>query len=241
MNDSRSRILVRAAVEAAVIIVGVMLALIADRWVMGLDERAQEADIVERLLEDLQADSVSIATAIQGTRTRQDFAIRLLYEQSSTAIEDPAAHVAQFERVAWSASLEFARGTWDDLLATGRSSLIRAPETRQALSRYYDQTDRVSWLDTGWNEVFLRYQDRAKGVLPVQVRLSALGIPLPEPFVPVEVTADHVATLQRSLILDEELRADLGQVVVVYQGKATFYPTLLAQLSDLLTLLRGAL
>ena len=46
----------RAALEASVILVGVMLALAADRWVMGLDERAQESDVLERMVADLRAD-----------------------------------------------------------------------------------------------------------------------------------------------------------------------------------------
>ena len=243
MSTNRPGMLGRAALEAAVILVGVMLALAADRWLMGLDERAQESDVLERLVEDLQADSAHIATSIGNVRTKQEFAIRLLQDGPSTSVEQPAAFLAEFHSVAWSASLEFARETWDDLIATGRSSLIRDPESRRALSRYYNGTEFISYLDSGWNELLLRYQDRAKGVLPVRVMLSAMQRhrwwgEAPKTFVPVDITEDDVDRLWRSLAVDEELRAELGRVVVTYQGKATVYAQLLTELHEVLVLLR---
>ena len=47
----------------------------------------------------------------------------------------------------------------------------------------------MSSLDT-WHEFFLGYQDRAKGVLPVRVRLSARAWwgDSPELLVPVDIT-----------------------------------------------------
>ena len=246
MSTNRPRMLGRAALEAAVILVGVLLALAADRWVMGLDERAQESDVLERLVENLQTDSANIATNIEDAGTRQEFAVRLLREGPSTSVERPAAFLADFESVGWSASLEFARETWDDLIATGRSSLIGDPEFRHALSRYYNRTEFVSSLDSAWHEFFLGYQDRAKGVLPVRVRLSAMEShpwwgDSPELLVPVDITQDDVDRLRRSLAVDEQLQAELGQLVIIYQGKANVYAQLLTELNEVLVLLRGAL
>ena len=187
-----------------------------------------------------------IATNIEESRAHQAFALRLLQDGLHTNVEDPAVFLADFESVSWSASLEFTRETWDDLIATGRNSLIRDPESRLALSRYYNRTEFVSWLDGAWQEVIVRYQDRAKGVLPVQVRLTALqrhpwweGSSL-EPFVPVDITQDDVARLRQSVTADEELQDELGELVVVYNGKTTVYAELLTLLSELLVLLRGA-
>jgi hypothetical protein len=246
MSTSRPRMLGRAALEAAVILVGVMLALAADRWVMDLDERAQESDVLERMVVDLRADSAMIATSIENAHAHQTFALRLLQDGPHTDVEDPAAFLADFASVSWSGSLEFTRETWDDLIATGRNSLIRDPAPRLALSRYYNGTERVSLLDGAWQEVGALYGDRAKGVLPVQVRLTALqhhpwwaGSSL-EPFVPVDITQDDVARLRRAVTADEELQDELGGLVVVYNGKTTVYAELLTELSELLVLLRGA-
>jgi hypothetical protein len=244
--------LARAAVEAAVILVGVMIALAADRWVQGLDERAQESDIVGRLAEDLQSDSAIIASRLADARSKQAFAIRLLQDDPVAPAGEPAAFLAAFETVSWSPVLESSRATWDDLIATGRSSLISEQAARRALSGYYEWIERVTGLDAGWNQVLLTFQDRAKGAVPAEVRLSALqadpvtgGIArfgaLPETFEPANVTQADVDRLRRRLAVDEELRSELTQVVVVYQGKIQVYPRLLDELAEVLALLRSAL
>ena len=85
-------------------------------------------------MENLQTDSANIAQTSRMPARGRSSPSAYCGRGRAQASSCPAAFLADFESVGWSASLEFARETWDDLIATGRSSLIGDPEFRHALS-----------------------------------------------------------------------------------------------------------
>jgi hypothetical protein len=227
----------RAILEALVIITSVMVALAADRWVAGLEERARTSEILEQLEANIRADSVRVAEALEVARTRQQVAANLLAGKSTSEGADPMRFIAQFERVGWLSQPSFQTDTWRDMVATGTSSLIGDAALRTALANYYDRAEVMERLQANWAETAQIYQRRANRIVPALVRVGVLnaipaGTPLPEP------EQEDVDEVVRAFETDQLLRADLSQLMVSYSGQKALYPRFLSESSTILEQLR---
>jgi hypothetical protein len=227
----------RAILEALVIITSVMVALAADRWVAGLEERAHTSELLEQLEANIRADSVRVAEALEVARTRQQVAANLLAGKGTTEGADPRRFIAEFERVGWLSQPSFETDTWRDMVATGMSSLIEDAALRKALANYYDRAEIMERLQANWAETAQIYQRRANRIVPALVRVGVLnaipaGTSLREP------GQGDVDEVVRAFETDELLRADLSQVMVSYSGQKGLYPRFLSESSTILEQLR---
>ena len=125
--------------EFTVIVVGVLVALAADRWNQARSDALLEAAYLDRLVFDIRGDSLRAAAAIDEIPSA--YAAR---DSLIAAVEGrgalPVDMVEAIEH-AWHTLAFTSPPTWEELKATGNLVLIRDPRARQALSDYYSRRE----------------------------------------------------------------------------------------------------
>jgi len=131
----RYRRLWRVAAEFFVVILGVFLALAADRWNQRRSDAASESAYVSRLIDEIRADSIQMAGALDATPARlaaRDSLMRML--NGDTTPPDLVATVLA------AAGLQMdlnPPNAWRELEAASSLNLIHDTEVRQAVTTYY--------------------------------------------------------------------------------------------------------
>ncbi len=154
----------RILTELLVVVVGVLLALAADRWNQARSERALEAAYLERFTEEIQADSTSAAqylvrrpSIISGIDTLIAFV---------DGADAPPNLVATLTSVSGELSLP-PPVAWIEIQATNALAVISDPDIRAALTGYYATRERLQLM---WR----RQDGRARD--PFWDQLYGLGI-----------------------------------------------------------------
>lgn len=145
-GSDRRKWLGRSLVELVVIIAGVMIALAADRWIAGIDERAEARSYVTRLAENLRADSAELETWVQHATDRRQIALDMLLYAETGAFPSGIAPDSLLRMLVYtsapSATGAYATETWQDMVATGNVGLLDDVELRDSLSVYYNEVER---------------------------------------------------------------------------------------------------
>jgi len=133
----------RIVAELLVIVVGVLLALAADRWNQARSERVLEAAYLGRFIEEIQADSASAAgylerrpSIIAGLDTLIAFV---------DGADAPPNLVATLNSVSGELNLP-APVAWTEIQATNSLDVIADPNIRAALTGYYATRDRLQLM-----------------------------------------------------------------------------------------------
>lgn len=128
--------------EFLVIVLGVFVALVADRWQSSLDDRDRETKFLERIRSEIAEDTARLATLI--TRANQKLTAlatleSILARQPSRSTPELALTLLAAERPL---EQDFRSTAYDELQNTGQLNLIRDDKTREAVMRYYDNIHR---------------------------------------------------------------------------------------------------
>ena len=134
MRRSKSRVIGRLTAEFTVIVLGVLVALAADRWNQGRVERDLAADYSVRLLVELTADSVRLEERRQQAIESASSGLILLELMQST---EPDTTARQLQRACGGGRLPHPGGaTFSEIQNTGSLGLLH-PDVRQLLFDYY--------------------------------------------------------------------------------------------------------
>lgn len=257
----------RLFAELAVIVVGVLVALWADRWVQSLDDGAREQTYLEGLVRDLQEDSLTLVAAIEAERARAEMAGEILRAVGGRAadVEHPALFVSGFERVAWSTPLNHATATWSELLSRGDLGLVDDPDLRRSLSRHYEKFDNLSAIEADWERFFWNVETRTRSVNPAPVRAAAFNaVPAsvsldrftafrPTPSdrasrerpggvsVPDSIVLADVERVLAAIRADDEFENLIGHSWLLGGARAAYYEGILADTNEMLGRVRSAL
>lgn len=129
--------------ELATVIVGVLIALAVNNWSIMRAEHKLGAQYLQRLSEDLRRDSLTAATNLLPAVTRKLQAIEAVapyIRRRTTAITDTLIFLKKLgnagsmgvANAAWA-----QRTTFNEMNSTGNLRLIRAPDLRASIVRYY--------------------------------------------------------------------------------------------------------
>jgi hypothetical protein len=203
----KAQALTRIAGELAVIVLGVLIALAADRWIQAADARTDEQFYIAQLASDIRADSAKLEDMVDRSAVRNQAALDLLL-YADTDNQQLGRDPQQFMIDVWLASvfgtnLEYTTDTWEDLVSSGGLSSIRDPALRAELSGYYNEIERVKGLFEGRS---LTPSTTLDELLPPLQSLA-----LNPAFLPSEVRADHQPTVEDAARFLRELtsREDL--------------------------------
>jgi hypothetical protein len=161
----------RLAAEFVVIVVGVLVALLAESAWQERGERIEEKQVLERIAEDLEADSTSLVVdrdwaelALSTARESRE----ILAGRDTLA---PATRLAILYAAATVRSEARFTRTWDDLTASGRVSIIRDPDLRRGLIDFYARMDQ---LDRDQDELSIDYRSDVVATLPTTFTRAVL-------------------------------------------------------------------
>lgn len=182
--------LARGAAEFLVIFVGVILALAADRWIAAADERADAAFYLEQLEADLRADSVRLQIRIGEAAAKASVALAVLREvagEGAVGTDESGGLAARMKGVGSFSPLDYNRASWDELVSSGRVSLVEDPGLRRGLSGYYDDLEAFAQTELEW-DITLRGLEEQLSLVGDPIRhlvlwgafLESLGVALPE-------------------------------------------------------------
>ena len=251
-SESRRAWVGRLSAEFVVIVLGVLIALAADRWMSGFDRKDQESLYLFQLADNLRADSTALARQMEVLSERSETALQLLLlteASDTTRVPDDARSFGiRFETVGFYDPMDYADETWRDLVSTGNVGVIGDPGLRQALSRYYNQIEAFRVIETEWNAQLRVYETNAWNVLPPLRRLSVLSAGLEELYgYPIlgDVEVEPPSHSDVLVILDgirsrPDLRAQIGQVRMTTAIAGVFYRDVQSEATTLLRLVEQA-
>jgi hypothetical protein len=153
----------RLIAEFFVIVIGVLGALAADQWVQDREDRVLEAEYLDRLRADAGYDREEIrfvqAVTLAGVAAIDSMLDPAFVERASDDALFSAALLAASAR-----QVDLSRGTWEELVASGRIALLKDPEVRLALADYDRFVGEIAgyWEYTD-NDLWARVMRRVPG------------------------------------------------------------------------------
>lgn len=162
----------RLATEFGVIVVGVLVALLAESWWQERGERVEERVTLERLSGELEADSTLVALwgewlGLVGPGF--DGARAALQGRSTLG---PAGDLALTYAAATEVTTDRPVGVWDELSASGRLADISDPDLREAIVAFYTTFTDLETYGRGLPDA---YRITVTSVVPSSVTSSILA------------------------------------------------------------------
>lgn len=201
--------------EIAIVVVGVLLAVAADRWNTARQDRDSAEAYLQELEADLRSDTAALGAEI-GRAEYREAAARLILSVvfEGATIDDPADFVLRVVNAATYGEPVQARETFDDLVQTGRLGLIRDSALRRKLTEYYHFIERRSQsYDLQRQRVWGDYLPISVKATPLALQEWAYGNSGRRTTDLAPPTAAQAGALARSLAASPELETALKGVV----------------------------
>jgi hypothetical protein len=127
------------ASELVIVVVGIFIAIQADRWWEQQDDLRQEQLYIERLAEDIERDIANISYAIELAAFRLEFADLLIAAAINPEISqnEPEKFLAAVHQSAFTYTPALSSDTFEELRSTGSLGLLRDEKLKAALFEYY--------------------------------------------------------------------------------------------------------
>ncbi len=129
--------------ELIIVTAGVLIALAINQWNSDRLDRAEELEIVEQLISDLQGDLQDLGNQVSALDEKEASLLRVrsILAAENSRPDDPAGFlrdVIDGANYGWN-QMEAHRTTFDELLGSGKFSLIRDAGLRVEIAKYYDR------------------------------------------------------------------------------------------------------
>lgn len=230
----------RYAGEFAVIVLGVMMGLGADRWVQGLDSRAEEQRVLSALISDLVTDSTEVAAMVRGEEFRREAIARFvgIAGGAPPAVTDSTRFALSFLRLGYSNPPNPARSAWDVLIGGGELGAISNPEIRMRLGQYYEEWDALELYERDFERLFWIVQERLMLIGAPEDRMALVGMTYGSE--PPERPEGYVEMAIEALRSDDELVQVLSELHNLSRGRAVLYSEFLGEVEAVLASSRHA-
>jgi hypothetical protein len=132
----------KGAAEFFIVVVGVMLALAADRWQQGRDEQAMAAEYLERLYVDLSTD-LDVYQRVVDSSLEIDRAAQYVidvYRGRDVSVDEREKFVMYVLAASFAPFLRGTNATYVDLINTGNLGLLPIG-TRNLITTYYERKE----------------------------------------------------------------------------------------------------
>jgi hypothetical protein len=160
--------------ELLIVAVGVLIALAVNNWNNDRAERAQERDVVARLIADLEGDLRRFDFQLRAIERKEQSLRRLRTTFAKGSPEDAAEFLGDIiggANFGWN-QVSPNRATFDGLLDSGRLALIKDADVRTLIAEYYHtceaSLDRINERETAFPS--LSYQLVPRGPATVTAR-----------------------------------------------------------------------
>jgi len=142
--------------EIILVVIGILIALSINNWNEGRKERIVEQNYLRRLLIDLESDFkiLTFSKGLSQARINQIQMLNNVSEYSKQGDKNSEQIVISIEKVTWRSYLPLSKIVYNELLNSGKMSLIQSEKLRNVLSNYYADADH-------W-EMILNVEDAQK-------------------------------------------------------------------------------
>jgi len=134
--------------------------------------------------------------------------------------------------------MNFANATWSELIGAGHLGYLRDDELRRALSRYYEEQDRLRHIEEDMDRLFWLLQERTIQVNPLPVRLSALQDTARSPDTPVRIGLGDVERVLDAVRRDDQMSSYIGEAQVMATGRIALFGDMSSLTEDVLAHVR---
>lgn len=153
--------------EVLIVVVGIFIGLQADSWNESRIDRAKERAYLYRLEGDVGRDTELLSQSIRESRQWLDgivFAWRTI-EDPTLLDESPCQFVAGIQSASFSFFPVLHDHTFAEIVSSGHLSLVRSPELKDELSRYYTEHESAGqWMES-YRQLNVDYGTLFAGVL----------------------------------------------------------------------------
>ena len=142
-KNKTSKYLKYAIGEIVLVVIGILIALSINNWNEERKDRIIEHNYLVRLLKDLEKDKKTLIFSKGLSENRLD-QINLLsnaIENSNELVENNYQIIASIEKISWRSYLSLSRIVYNELLNSGKMSLIKSEKLREYLANYYGDAD----------------------------------------------------------------------------------------------------
>jgi hypothetical protein len=213
--------------ELAIVTIGVLIALAINQWNSDRLDRADEFEIVSRLISDIEADLHSYAFRFQQIDEKEESLLRV---QSSLAGDGPEDNIQFLTDIIVGANYGWNQGsakraTFDDLLESGRLSVIANPDIRMLIVSYYEayETEHVRIDERETAYPHLSYQIVPRG----QTSAHAVGVSekqlesgLSDDYLSERIEAARAMSIQNHVIAEVNLARFIRSVTSDLNARA---------------------
>lgn len=154
-------------VEILVVIVGLILAFQVDRWWEQRGDRALEAQYIERLIADIEADieALQFAFDVQTVRLQMAELLMTVAADPEEASRRPVEFLGAVLQSSYLYTPIPTTHTFDDLQSTGNMRLLRNPDLKDLLHDYYGYDANQRQFQEIWFRWQFRHIELAAGIL----------------------------------------------------------------------------
>jgi type II secretory pathway pseudopilin PulG len=200
--------------EFLVIVVGILIALALDNWNQERKDQVLSQEYLERLIVDIRADVGWADQALEGLRGKSDGLVFLAdaADDNSETTADPSGMLQALPKTLMLAfnAPSIRTTTFDDMMSTGRLSLITSIKIRDEVLDYYalgtNSENRLEGRMTGYPQSV--FENVPPTVLSwYDITPISLSAPMPtEMKVPTEVATEDMQAVLQWLANDETQR-----------------------------------
>lgn len=174
----RARDWVAVAIELAIVVAGILLALQISEWNEARDDRAREREYLARVVEDL-GQSIGDLERGMALSQQREARCRLLMDavhDEGPVRADPPAFLVALYTCAWSYTAPVRSHAFDELRSSGQLGLIADPALRLAITEFYTEVRKDDQWDYIREQRQNEYDRRVAGILTYpQVLLVSAG------------------------------------------------------------------
>ena len=169
--------------EIMIVVIGIFLGLQANDWNQVRNDQALEVRYLERLQADLQKEAGRLDSSDYYARLRMQ-QVRLLLDgiaDPEIAKAQPDQFIESVEKVSWESYRRITSTIYNELIGSGRATLIRSETLRYELAEYYAE---IQFWETVLKEESLahEYSIATAGLLNLNfLKKIAQSGPTPEP------------------------------------------------------------
>ena len=205
------RYLKYAVGEVLLIVVGILIALQIGEWNQERRDRNEETYILNRILDELEANIKEINRYSEGPKRRREAMDRLAAGFAGNPITDNVSFLNDVSRVSifgWAVPV-LGRNTFEELVNAGKLGLIRGDELRDAINGYYDFVEGLE----------LRIEKRTTGYSQIAYKL------VPRPVTIENVVKEDLTEEEYTQLVEAVLKSDLKDYIVPAQNRNNLIET----------------
>lgn len=129
--------------EIALVVIGILIALQINNWNEGRKEQRSEQNYLRRLLVDLENDynTLTFSKGLSKDRIQQIKLLTDVIQTPALSKEYTINIIESIEKVTWRSYLPLSKIVYNELMHSGKMSLIQSENLRNELSNYYADAD----------------------------------------------------------------------------------------------------